>query len=263
MQLPDIGVPWNLALLSLFLAIALPPLLMGLFSRKRALAGKHVLITGGSKGIGLALARRCVQRGASVTVLARSAADLTAARQLLTEEAARCGAAPKLQALSADTTDAAQVGRGPPAAAFRPPSPHRPRPHAGACPASPRVVQLQRAVAEAEAGAGPVDVLICNAGLSLPGLFAEQSVADFERQVSVNYLGTVKTIKAALPGMLERRSGHVVIVTSALAVLGGAERAGRRAPASPLAPPPAELCVCARLFRRPCHLPGRWPPPRA
>lgn len=43
---------------------------------------------------------------------------------------------------------------------------------------------------------------------------------NFERQVEVNYLGTVRTIKLVLPRMLERREGHVVIVSSALAICG-------------------------------------------
>ncbi|KDD74113.1 hypothetical protein H632_c1559p0, partial [Helicosporidium sp. ATCC 50920] len=44
-------------------------------------------------------------------------------------------------------------------------------------------------------------------------------VSNFERHISVNYMGCVRTIKAALPAMLERKSGHVVVVSSALAVL--------------------------------------------
>jgi NAD(P)-dependent dehydrogenase (short-subunit alcohol dehydrogenase family) len=45
-------------------------------------------------------------------------------------------------------------------------------------------------------------------------------VEGFEQQIQLNYIGTVKTIKAVLPGMLTRRSGHIVIVSSMLGVIG-------------------------------------------
>jgi 3-dehydrosphinganine reductase len=51
-------------------------------------------------------------------------------------------------------------------------------------------------------------------------LFVEQGSESFERQMRVNYLGTVHSLQAALPGMLERRRGRLVIVSSSLAVLG-------------------------------------------
>ena len=92
------------------LALALP-LLMGLFRRRRSLAGLHVAVTGGSKGIGLGLAEEFVRRGAHVTIIARNQADLDAARGQLAgvaEAAGRAGGC-KLQALSADTTSPEQV----------------------------------------------------------------------------------------------------------------------------------------------------------
>ena len=64
-------------------------------------------------------------------------------------------------------------------------------------------------------------------GRSLPesslaplGLFTEAPVADYSRTMEVNYLGTVRTIKLVLPDMLARQQGHIVIVSSALAVCG-------------------------------------------
>ncbi|EFN56464.1 hypothetical protein CHLNCDRAFT_57682 [Chlorella variabilis] len=188
---------WFTAALSL-LAVALPAALMWARRGSRLRPGTHVLVTGGSKGLGLALALQCAERGCSVTIVARNKADLATALQQLQEtavaaattlRAAGGAAAPaaKLQALSADTTD---------------------------------MTKVTKAFEEAERNAGPIDVLICNAGLSLPGLFVEQDVSAFELQMRVNYLGNVHSVKAALPGMLQRRAGRVVLVTSSLAILG-------------------------------------------
>lgn len=215
-------------LAALAAAVALP-LLMGLFSRsgRRKLGGKHVVITGGSKGIGLALAEQCVRRGSSVTLLARSRADLVQALEKLTALAESLGLHPKLQALSADTTSPEQVrlriaavggrdasraealrqrdrrgdGRGAPAAyhaccrqqlccasprgspalgtALQPGAarlaapagwPHKPT--WTLCSISSLlfcVRQVKEALEKATKEAGPVDVLVCNAGLSIPG----------------------------------------------------------------------------------------------
>ncbi len=49
----------------------------------------------------------------------------------------------------------------------------------------------------------------------------------FERQLQTNYLGNVCTVKLALPAMLERRQGHVVLIASSLAVLGALDGRGR------------------------------------
>ena len=157
---------------------------MRLFRRDR-LQGKHVFLTGGSKGIGLALARELVRRGCDVTVSARGQADLVGALQALNALATQLGLTPKLQALAADTSSSGD---------------------------------LARALAAAEAGAGPVDVLICCAGLAIPAVFAEQGLEDFQRQMEVNYMGTVRAIKCVLPSMLARRQGQLVLVASVAAV---------------------------------------------
>ncbi|MGW2229882.1 oxidoreductase [Streptomyces formicae] len=69
-------------------------------------------------------------------------------------------------------------------------------------------------VAGAERDLGPVDVLVANAGYGHDGLFEESSMADLRRQFDVNVYGTVAVIKAVLPHMRERRSGHIIAVTS-------------------------------------------------
>jgi NAD(P)-dependent dehydrogenase (short-subunit alcohol dehydrogenase family) len=82
----------------------------------------------------------------------------------------------------------------------------------GAGPSSDR--EAESVVADVEKAVGPVDVLIVNAGYGLEGTFEESSMADLRAQFEVNVFGAVALIKAVLPGMRERRAGHILAVTS-------------------------------------------------
>ena len=70
------------------------------------------------------------------------------------------------------------------------------------------------AVTEAERQAGPIDVLVNNAGYGQEGVLEESSMDDLQRQFAANVFGPVATIKAVLPGMRARRRGHIINVTS-------------------------------------------------
>jgi NAD(P)-dependent dehydrogenase (short-subunit alcohol dehydrogenase family) len=70
------------------------------------------------------------------------------------------------------------------------------------------------AVAEAERLAGPIDVLVNNAGYGQEGVLEESSIDDLERQFAANVFGPVALMKAVLPGMRQRRRGRIVNVTS-------------------------------------------------
>jgi short-subunit dehydrogenase len=61
---------------------------------------------------------------------------------------------------------------------------------------------------------GQVDVLVANAGLAHYRRFTEQPIEEIEQMTAVNWMGCVYTVRAALPGMLERGRGHVVITSS-------------------------------------------------
>lgn len=91
------------------LLIAVAAALMGLFHQRRNMAGQHVVITGGSKGIGLALAQQFLKRKCQVTLLARQQTDLDRAVKLLEEKAAAQEQDSKVQAFSADATSPDQV----------------------------------------------------------------------------------------------------------------------------------------------------------
>jgi short-subunit dehydrogenase len=61
---------------------------------------------------------------------------------------------------------------------------------------------------------GACDVLVANAGVAQAGPFQTLDLEDAERMTRVNWLGTLYTVKAALPAMLDRARGHIVVVSS-------------------------------------------------
>ena len=73
---------------------------------------------------------------------------------------------------------------------------------------------VPEAVDDALAVAGPIDVLVNNAGYGQEGVLEESSMEDLRRQFDANVFGAVAMIKAVLPGMRQRRSGHIISVTS-------------------------------------------------
>lgn len=82
----------------------------------------------------------------------------------------------------------------------------------------PADVGDRESIAAAVEQFGDVDVLVANAGVLDYGPFLDQPLDNAERMTRINWLGTVYTVHAALPRMVERRRGHVVIVSSAAAL---------------------------------------------
>ena len=124
------------------------------------LAGKRALVTGGSRGIGAAIARRLAADGADVAITYEKSADL--AEALATELRA---AGRKAVAIQADA--------GTPAGA-------------------------QAAVEGAVAGLGGLDILVNNAGIGRMGAFADQPLEEISALLNVNVLGVMLTTQAAL-----------------------------------------------------------------
>lgn len=73
---------------------------------------------------------------------------------------------------------------------------------------------VTRVVAEAEAATGAVDVLVSNAGYSLEGTVEATDFADIEAQFATHVFASIALIKAVLPGMRGRRSGHILTLGS-------------------------------------------------
>ena len=138
-------------------------------------AGKSVLITGASSGIGAELARQLGQAGGQLTLTARRT-------DLLDQLAQRIA--------GADT----------------------PQPLVVQCDVT-RDGDVERAVAEATERWGTLDIVIANAGFGVVGAFRDLSVADYRRQFETNVFGVLRTISAALPE-IEKTRGNVVIIGS-------------------------------------------------
>ena len=73
---------------------------------------------------------------------------------------------------------------------------------------------LEVALAQLEADLGPPDIFVANAGIGAYGAFADLSAEEADRVVAVNVLGTVHALRLVVPGMIERRRGHIVTMGS-------------------------------------------------
>jgi short-subunit dehydrogenase len=86
--------------------------------------------------------------------------------------------------------------------------------------------QVDAAVKNIVEELGPLDAVVVNAGVGLHGPFIDADVADIDRVMRINYLGAVHVLKAVLPGMIERRRGHVAVIGSISGRMGSPFEAG-------------------------------------
>jgi 3-dehydrosphinganine reductase len=152
--------------------------------RKGYYFGKKVFLTGGSSGIGLALARQLVQRGANLWLVARDQAKLAAAAEELRK--ACVDPSQRVEFSAADVSVESQV---------------------------------KSAVEKATAAFGLPDIVINNAGVTHPGYFQELDGDVFRRMMDVNYYGTLHVTRAVVPGMIKRGGGQIINVCSGVAFL--------------------------------------------
>lgn len=134
-----------------------------------------VLVTGGSRGIGLACARHFQSLGDTVAVTYNSSPPPEG-----------------IFGVQCDVTDSAQVD-----AAFT----------------------------AIEAQLGPVDVLVSNAGVTKDTLLLRMNEGDFTSVLDANLTGSYRVVKRAVPSMLKKRNGRIILMSSVVGLLGSAGQA--------------------------------------
>lgn len=142
------------------------------------LAGRRALVTGGSKGIGLAIAEELVAEGADVAICARTAGEVEAAAARLR------GSGQRVHHQVADVTDPQQVN------------------------------DLVAATADALGG---IDILVNNAGAARPGTFASLSDEDWRSDLDVKLFSQIRCTRAALPHLRASPAPRVININSVYA----------------------------------------------
>ncbi|MDZ7963839.1 MAG: SDR family oxidoreductase [Nostoc sp. DedSLP03] len=146
---------------------------------------KHAIITGGSSGIGKAIAKLLVQSGSSISIIARTQTQLNSTKAEL--ETFKTDPNQQILVISADVSEREQV---------------------------------ENAIASAIIQLDVPDLLITSAGIAHPGYFAELPVTIFEQTMAINYFGTLYSIKAVLPSMMHQGKGHIVVISSGVGLIG-------------------------------------------
>src|ERR1700756_290918 len=140
------------------------------------LEGKVALITGGSRGIGAAIAKRLAADGANVAITYSKGADAAAST---VEEIERAGR--KAIAIQADATDAGAI---------------------------------EAAVEKTVQTFGQLDVLVNNAGTAIPKKFEETTLEELDRVIDINVRGTLAATQAALKHM--KSGGRIIMIGSSV-----------------------------------------------
>ncbi|MFY0608336.1 MAG: SDR family oxidoreductase [Cyclobacteriaceae bacterium] len=138
-----------------------------------------VMVTGASSGIGEALAYQLAIEGAKLILAARRLSELERVK-------AACDNKEKVKVMTLDLADASNI---------------------------------QTKAKEAESLFGHIDVLINCGGISQRGKVIDTDIEVDRKIMEVNYFGTIALTKALLPSMIERKTGHQVIITSAVGII--------------------------------------------
>ncbi len=146
---------------------------------------QHIMITGGSSGIGKATAKLFTQAGANLTIIARDLAKLEAAKAEIAS--VKLDSSQQILTLNADVSQRKQV---------------------------------EAAIQTAIDQNGVPDILITSAGIANPGYFQDLSIDIFERTMAVNYFGSLYCIRAVVPFMQQQGQGQIVLLSSGAGLIG-------------------------------------------
>lgn len=146
---------------------------------------KKVIITGGSSGIGKAVAEELVRRGADICIVARNKVRLNKACEELRLQSVRDNQ--KILCRSLDVCDRQKVFE-----------------------ASEKILR----------SLGGLDILINSAGVAWPGYIQNKPDEVWDKTLDTNYTGTLNCIRAFLPHFMENKSGHIANVNSVLGFMG-------------------------------------------
>ncbi|KAE8597719.1 hypothetical protein XENTR_v10016575 [Xenopus tropicalis] len=150
------------------------------------LAGAHVVVTGGSSGIGKCVAVECFKQGAFITLVARDEGKLVQAKKEIEKYSIN-----DKQVVLCISVDISKDYR-----------------------------QVENVIKQAQEKLGPVDMLVNCAGMAIAGNFEEIEIDKFARLMEINYLGSVYPSRAVISTMKERRMGRIVFVSSQAGQLG-------------------------------------------
>ncbi len=151
------------------------------------LNGKTALVTGGSRGIGRAIALKLASQGADIAVIYAAGAEKA---QQVCDEITAMGR--HAAAFQCDVADFAQV---------------------------------KQTVAAVKAEFGGVDILVNNAGITRDGLLAMMKESDYDDVVDTNLKGAFNFIRHCCPLMMKKRSGKIINITSVSGIIGNAGQA--------------------------------------
>lgn len=151
------------------------------------LRGKHVVITGGSSGIGEAVAVQAAQLGANVTIIGRDEHRL---KRSVYEVQKHCPlfSGQTAQYVVLDVTSDYEI--------------------------------IQSSLSRLEAEFGPIFMLINCAGKCICGQFEKMNIRDIKQMIDLNYFGTAYPTRYVLPGMKQRNEGSIIFVSSEAALIG-------------------------------------------
>ncbi|XP_014890680.1 3-dehydrosphinganine reductase [Poecilia latipinna] len=150
------------------------------------LNGAHVVVTGGSSGIGKSIAVECYRQGAFITLVARDEEKLLRAKKEVEKYAIN-----DKQVVLCVSVDV-----------------------------SSDYTQVENVIKQAQEKLGPVDMLINCAGTSISAKFEEMEVERFKEMIELNYLGSVYPTRAVITTMKERRMGRIMFVSSQAGQIG-------------------------------------------